>query len=54
MTYAYVLGVITSKGHITDGFPNAGPKSPSSPTFTMIAVHQNSPRYLGSRDDYTF
>ena len=55
MTYGYVYGDISSKGLITDAFPNAGPKSsPSSPSFTMTALYENSPRYLGSRDDYLF
>jgi hypothetical protein len=45
---------MTARGTLNDGFPNVGAKAASNPSFTMTAVHSNSPRYLGSRDDYTF
>ena len=54
MTYSYYLGGLTSKGLLTDMFPNAGPKIASGPTFTMTPVHQTTTQYAGSRDDYTF
>lgn len=54
LTYAYYFNSKkTSIGYISDGFPNEDPKRSADPTFSMTAIHQ-SPKYTGSRDDYTF
>ena len=54
-TYAYNYNSqITTKGVLTDGFPNESPKTSSNPTFSMTAIHQTSTKYRGARDDYKF
>lgn len=45
-TYSYTTG----KGTLSEGYPNEGPKTPSSPSLTIIPIH-NSAKYKGTRDD---
>jgi hypothetical protein len=55
ITYGYRYDwKISSRGQLTDGYPNESPKIGTSPTFLMTPLHQSGTKYLGSRDDYIF
>ena len=55
VTYAYHYNTqLTTKGTLSDGYPNEAPKTSSNPTISITPIHQTGTKYRGARDDYKF